>query len=255
MTTTIPAPLASAPVVDTRPVPFTRLARVELRKMIDTRSGLALLAIVVLAGLAAIGATIAWGTGPDSLVGFLGSAVLPLSLLVPVIGIMGATAEWTQRTGLMTFTLEPRRGRVVTAKIVAAVVLSVVVLAATVFASALATVAVGGAWDATAAVLAGVAFGVILYVLQGVAFGMALLNTPSAIVASLVLPTVWTIVATLSAGFRSVAQWLDLTSAIGPLTSGAMTGTDWAHLASSAAVWIGLPLAVGTWRVMTREVK
>ena len=48
------------------------------------------------------------------------SATLPLAMLLPVIGIMAATAEWTQRTGLVTFTLEPRRGRVVLAKALAA---------------------------------------------------------------------------------------------------------------------------------------
>ena len=44
-------------------------------------------------------------------------------MLLPILGIMAATAEWTQRTGLVTFTLEPRRGRVVLAKALAALVL------------------------------------------------------------------------------------------------------------------------------------
>ena len=52
-------------------------------------------------------------------------------LLLPVIGVMAMTSEWTQRTALTTFTLSPRRVRVQLAKFVSAIVLSVVVLTAT----------------------------------------------------------------------------------------------------------------------------
>ena len=34
-----------------------------------------------------------------------------------------------------------------------------------------------------------------------------------------------------------------------------MAGQDWARLATSAAVWVLLPLAIGTYRVLHREVK
>ena len=63
---------------------------------------------------------------------YLGLSVLPMAILLPVLGIMSATQEWSQRTGLTTFTLEPRRGRVVTAKVVAAALLGLIVIAATV---------------------------------------------------------------------------------------------------------------------------
>ncbi|WP_420122512.1 ABC transporter permease [Nakamurella sp.] len=240
---------------DLRPVPFRRTTRVELRKMVDTRAGRWLLAIVTAAGLATIAATLIWSSGPHGLTDFLGYAAFPLSLLLPVIGIMGATAEWTQRTGLVTFTLEPRRGRVVAAKLVAAVLLGLAVLAAAVAASALATMATGSAWDLTLPMLAGLAAGLLLFVLQGVAFGFAFLNTPAAIVASLLLPTVWTIVGGLVPSVQRASEWLNLTVTTGPLLNGTMAGDDWAKLAASAALWIGLPLAVGTWRVLTREVK
>jgi len=39
-------------------------------------------------------------------------SVLPQSWLLPVLGIMAVTSEWTQRTGLVTHTLEPRRSRI-----------------------------------------------------------------------------------------------------------------------------------------------
>ena len=115
-------------------------------------------------------------------------------MLLPIIGVMAATAEWSQRTGLVTFVLEPRRGRVVLAKALAALGLAVVVLVAAVAASALANVAGGtGEWDLTAAVAGGTVLALLVYVLQGVAFGLLFLNTPVAIVSVLVLPTVWSI--------------------------------------------------------------
>jgi ABC-2 type transport system permease protein len=256
-TATAPTPVSDPvlPVLDSRPVPFVRLTRVELRKTVDTRAGLWLLVIVAAAALAIIGGTLIWSAGPHSLSEFLTSTVLPLSLLVPIIGVMAATAEWTQRTGLVTFTLEPRRGRVVAAKVVAALLLGLVVLAATLLASVLATLVAGAAFDVGGLTVAGLALGVLLYVLQGVAFGMALMNTPAAIVASLVLPTVWMIASGLISGIETVSEWLNLNNALIPLMYGEMTGTAWAHLATSAALWIGVPMAIGVRRVLTREVK
>lgn len=258
MTTTVAPTRPSrpaTPATDLRPIPFTRTARVELRKMVDTRAGRWLLAAVTGAALATIGAVALWSAGPHSLAAFMTSAATPLSLLLPIIGIMGATAEWSQRTGLITFTLEPRRGRVVAAKLVAAVLLGLAVVAVTLTASALVTAATGAAWELTLPALAGLALTLLLFVLQGVAFGFAFLNTPAAIVTSLMLPTVWMILSTLSSGVATAGQWLDLGVTTGPLLSGTMTGTDWAHLGTSVLLWIGVPLALGTWRVLTREVK
>ena len=43
-----------------------------------------------------------------------------------MLGILAVTSEWGQRTALVTFTLEPHRGRIVIAKLVATVVLGAV---------------------------------------------------------------------------------------------------------------------------------
>lgn len=257
--TTIPAlapPSTTVPpVLDDQPVPFIRTTRVELRKMVDTRAGAWLMAIVTLSGLAMIVGTLIWGGEPHSLNDFVGSTVLPLSVLLPVVGIMGATAEWTQRTGLVTFTLEPRRERVVAAKLVASVLLGLGVFAAALLAAVAATLATGSAWDLSVSVLTGLVLGLLLFVLQGVAFGFALLNTPVAIVASLLLPTLWTIAGGLIPAVQRVSDWLNLNTTTMPLMTGEMTGTDWARLGTSVLLWVGVPLGIGTWRVLTREVK
>lgn len=251
-TTTAPTPLAGPPGV-----PFSRTFRAELRKMVDTRAGrwmvivMAAVAVLILAGF------VIWGPAEDaSFRGLLELATLPLALLLPIIGVMAATAEWSQRTGLVTFVLEPRRGRVVLAKALAALVLAVVVLAAAVAAAAVANLVGGtGEWDVTAAIGGGMLLALLIYVLQGVAFGLLFLNTPVAIVSVLVLPTVWSIATTAVSSLEEVGTWLNLDLVTRPLFTGDMAGRDWAQLATASAVWVLLPLAVGTHRVLHREVK
>jgi ABC-type transport system involved in multi-copper enzyme maturation permease subunit len=251
------APTAPTPL-DGRPgVPFARTFRAELRKMVDTRAGrwmvivMAAVAVLILAGF------VIWGPAEDaSFRGLLQLATLPLAMLLPIIGIMAATAEWSQRTGLVTFVLEPRRGRVVLAKALAALVLAVVVLAAAVAAAAVANLVGGnGEWDLTAAIGGGVLLALLVYVLQGVAFGLLFLNTPVAIVSVLVLPTVWSIATMAVSSLEEAGRWLNLDLVTQPLFEGEMAGQDWARLATACAVWVLLPLAVGTYRVLRREVK
>jgi hypothetical protein len=95
----------------------------------------------------------------------------------------------------------------------------------------------------------------VLGLLQAVGFGLSLLNTPAAIVAYLVLPTVWTILGSLVSWLREAAQWLDLGATTEPLLEGSMSGQQWAQLGTSALLWVALPLAFGTWRVLRGELK
>jgi len=245
-----------------RPVPFTRLVHVELRKIVDTRAGLWMLIVIAAVAALAVGVLLFTGAPEELTFGtFLGIIGLPLVLLLPILGIMAATSEWSQRTGLLTFTLEPRRGRVVAAKLVAGILLGLVLIAVAMAAAALANV-IGmtardgaGSWAVPAGVVIGLVTGLTIFVLQGFGFGFLLLNTPAAIVASLVLSTAWTIASSMSQRLNEIAVWLDLNRVVEPLFSGRMAGSDWAHLATGAGFWVVLPLAIGTWRVLTREVK
>ena len=54
---------------------------------------------------------------------------IPVSLLVPVLAISSITSEWSQRTGLVSFTLEPHRMRVVWAKYATVLILALATLA------------------------------------------------------------------------------------------------------------------------------
>lgn len=266
MTTTIPtvptAGVTTSRHQHLRSVPFVRLVRVETRKLVDTRAGRALLIVigVITAGVIAL---LLRTMPPDGLTFAhltLASAV-PQGFLLPILGVLAATGEWTQRTGLVTFTLEPRRGRVAAAKLVAAGLVGLSAVGAALVLGALTNV-VGmiwfdgdGSWSLPAAQLGGAVVLQLIGVAQGVAFGLALQSSIVAIVAFLVLPTVWSVVGSLVSRLEPLLPWLDLGEATSPLLDGAMKATDWAHVGTAALVWLALPYAIGVLRLTRREVK
>lgn len=257
---TVTAPESTSParpaLADVGGVPFHRLVVIELRKAVDTRAGTWLMIVMAAISLVVVGAYALWGPeGEQSFGILLGLTSVPLAMLLPIVGIMLATQEWSTRTGLVTFTLEPRRGLVISAKLIASLILGLVVMAAAFAAAALVTGVTGGDWTLTGISAWGLVLAVCIYVLQGAGFGLAFLNTPFAIVASLVLPTAWQIATSLVTKLTDVAPWLDLDRTTGPLTEGGMSGQDWGKLATSVLVWVGIPIAVGTWRVLRREIK
>lgn len=173
-------------------IPFGRLVRLEVRKMVDTRAGRWLLIVMAAIGFLVSAVLVVWGEDVDQTFGsYLSFIALPLTVLLPIMGIMSATQEWSQRTGLATFTLVPRRGRIVAAKVGASVVLTLALVLAGALAASLATLVSGGDFTLAGLSVIGVVLSAVIFTLQGVAFGSAFLNTPAAIVAVLVLPTVW----------------------------------------------------------------
>ena len=241
-------------------IPLFRLVLVEMRKLADTRSGMWLLIVIGLASVAT--GLILLFAAPDSeqtFTAFVTFAQLPAGILLPVLGILAMTSEWTQRTALTTFTLEPRRGRVVAAKLVAAIVIAVVAaLSAFVFAAAFNLIAEAaggdGSWTITWQLVAQCIVLQVLYVLMGSAFGALLMNSPVAIVTFFALPMVWTILGETVRSLKTAAGWLDINLTTVPMTAGVMTAGEWGRLGVSAAVWVLLPLILGTIRVLRREV-
>lgn len=245
-------------------VPFGRLVRLELRKLIDTRAGRWLLAAIGLATLAIVVILMFTGTvGRDTdFRTFLAATSIPQGILLPILGVMTVTAEWSQRTGLVTFTLEPRRLRVAWSKLVAACLMGLVAILAAVVLAAAATALTelvrGGdpAWwnGDTAEGLVGLVVAQLVGVAIGVAFGMLIQNTPGAIVAYLFIPTVWSMVSTIS-WMQTVGEWADTNQTLSPLIDGNISGMQWAHLAVSVLIWVVVPLTAGMWRVTRSEVK
>lgn len=243
----------------TKPVSLATLVKVEIRKMWDTRAGLWLL--IAIAAITLIVLTIFWFAADQNertIFSFLGVMGTPQGMLLPVLGILLVTQEWGQRTGMVTFTLEPHRGKVIAAKILAATVFGIAAVAlAFVFGSLGA--AIGGAAEPFANYGVDDVFKLLLMqvvnVLIGIAFGLMFLNSPAAIVSYFVLPTAIAIVTNLVSWLRDIAPWID-GSAMEPLYEGAhMSGENWGQLATYIAFWMVLPLAIGLWRVMRAEVK
>ena len=130
MTTLDPAPPTCptlSPAAPAQPgIPLSRIVTTELRKMFDTRSGFWLMASIGILALLATAAVIAFSSDdrPDlHLIRHRG--VLPDDGCPAVIAILSVTSEWSQRSGLTTFTLVPHRGRVVAAKAIASVTVAV----------------------------------------------------------------------------------------------------------------------------------
>lgn len=253
-------PRETLDVSATRPVPLSRLVRVEMRKMRDTRAGTWLLAIVAGIAVLVTVAMFVWGD-PDSrtFLDLLGLAGVPLSFALPVLGILLICSEWGQRTALVTFTLVPHRGRVLGAKVVAALLFAGAGLVVAAVPAALLAL-VGGAahpWaDVSVLVLVRILAAFVLGVLWGLAFGAALLNSALAIVAYFVVPTVISLVGGIWAGLADKLAWVDLNQSSGFLFSAdAVSGSEWAHLGTGVLLWVVLPGAIGTWRVLRSEVK
>lgn len=244
----------------TAAVPLGRLVKVELRKMVDTRAGLWLII-----GVAAVTALVMGlflflaPEGERTLRGFLGVVATPQGLLLPVLGILLVTQEWGQRTGMVTFTLEPNRGKVIWAKVVAACVLGLLAVGLAFLLAALAAL-LGGAPDAFGGVGVDDTGKFVLLqltgILQGLAFGLILLNSAAAIVAYFVLPIAFSILVSLWTAMADVAPWVDLGTAQVPLFEGGdLTGEQWARVVTTFALWVVLPFVLGLWRVSRAEVK
>lgn len=247
-------------ISQTARVPLTRLIKVELRKMVDTKAGMWLLLtaaalsliIVIITGLAGHASDKTFG-------GFMGATGFPQSYLLPILGTLLITQEWGQRTAMVTFTLEPVRGRVLIAKVVAAILIGFAAIAVAIAAAALATTIFGsaGRWDDFAA-FDFVKFAIFesTRILMGLVFGLLFLNSAGAIVTSFVLPIAFSIVANLWSLLSDKAPWIDLATAMGPLVdSGNPSAKEWAQFGVTAFVWVVIPFAIGSWRMLRAELK
>jgi hypothetical protein len=239
---------------------MARLTYVELRKLADTRSGLWLLIVI---GLAAAGtAAIMLLASPDeeqTFAGLFAFGLVPASVLLPVLGILSMTSEWSQRTALTTFTLTPARGRVIAAKLIAAVLIAIATTAAAAALSAAGNlIAIGtggdGSWHIEASLIGQLLVNQVAFVLMGSAFGALLMNPPLAIVLYFAVPTAWTVLGEMVKWLHTAAGWLDINMTSVPLSEPDMTGGEWARFGVAAAVWVLLPLVLGTVRVLRREV-
>lgn len=257
-TTTLSAPIrVNTAGVHARPG-LGRLVAVELRKMVDTRAGFWLQAVMVALTVVVVVVRLLVGDGADhTFQSVLDAGLQPSAVLLPVLGILLVTSEWSQRTGLITFVLVPVRSRVLGAKLVASLllavamlVISVVVVAAGVLVS---SPGVEGTWSDAAPLIGQSAVYLTTGMVAGVALGAMLLAAAPAIVLRFALPTAWMALVSLPV-FSGVAPWVDYAGAVGQMTEYVMSATQWAHAGASLVIWMVLPLLIGAWRITRREI-
>jgi ABC-2 type transport system permease protein len=233
-----------------------RLIAVELRKAVNTRAGFWLqVAMVVLTAVLVIGRLVTGTAADHTFAAVINIGVQPAAVLLPVVGVLLVTSEWSQRTGLITFSLVPVRSRVVIAKLAASLVLATGLFLISVAMVALGVLAAGpeGAF-ADAWVMTGQsAVFVITGIVTGFAFGSIVLASAPAIVALFALPVAWAAAASLPV-FKSVAPWVDTLQALGPLHRVVIGATQWEQAGTALLLWMVLPLVIGMWRITRRPI-
>ena len=262
------APPAVVPPARTAParIPLGRIIGVEMRKMFDTRSGFWLMASIVITSVLATAAIIVFA--PDDQLTFDNFAAAigaPMTVILPMIGILAVTSEWSQRSGLTTFTLVPHRGRVLRAKFLAATAVGVVSMFVALVVGVLGTLAgsaiagVDAVWDVSAAHFTLIVLGSVLGMLFGFMLGLLIRNSAGAVVTyfvyTLVLPPLLGLLAANQKWFADLQPWVDYGFAQRPLFDGSVSSQQWQHLAVSGGLWFLLPMALGLFIVRRAEVK
>jgi ABC-2 type transport system permease protein len=249
-----------------RPIPLSRVVSVELRKMFDTRSGFWLMASIAIAAVAATIAVIIFAPDDELTYETFTAAIgFPMSVILPMIAVLSVTSEWSQRSGLTTFTLVPHRSRVILAKAIATVTVAVTSMALAMVIGVLgnligSTIAgVPTVWNSTPMDLIYIVLGNVLGLLVGFMLGVLIRNSPGAIVAyfvySLVLPSLFSLLAANADWFRTRQPWVDFNYAQTALFNGDLTAEQWANLGVAGTIWLIVPLAVGLSLVLRSEVK
>ena len=249
-----------------RRIPMSRVVSVELQKMFDTRSGFWLMASIVITAVVATGAVILFAPDDQLTYDTFAAAIgFPMTVILPMIAILSVTSEWTQRSGLTTFTLVPHRRRVITAKAIAAVAVGAAAIPLAFAIGALGNLlgtAITGTdlvWNLSFVDAVLITFADVLGLLVGFMLGVLIRNSAGAIVAyfvySLLFPTMFGLLAQSQEWFKSLQPWVDFNFAQGFLFNNDMTARHWANLATAGTIWLLLPLTVGLVLVMRSEVK
>ena len=247
-------------------IPLRRIVAVELRKSFDTRAGLWLLASVGLASLATTGAVIAWGPADDFTYStFTTTIAFPMSVILPIIAALAVTAEWSQRSGLTTFTVVPHRGRIMLGKAIALVSVALPATALAFIVGAAGNVVaswIGGndtVWDQDLVAVPYVLLSLGLTLAMGLVCGTLVRSSAGAIVAffvfSFVVPPLLGLLAMTQDWFHDVQPWVDLDHQLAELLRGSFDSEQWWQLAATSGLWLVLPLIIGMWTLVRSEVK
>jgi ABC-2 type transport system permease protein len=114
-------------------------------------------------------------------------------------------------------------------------------------------------WDLSVGHAITIVLGNLVSLSIGTMLGMLLRSSAGGLVMYFVLvllvPNLTSLLATSQSWFKDLQPWVDLPFAQTSLFDGMHTGAQWAHVATSLAIWIVVPGFFGLRRVMRSEVK
>ena len=188
-----------------------------------------------------------------------------MTIILPMIAILSVTGEWSQRSGLTTFTLVPHRSRVILAKAISAVGVGVVSMLVAFSVGALGNLlgaAVTGndlVWNLSVGNLLYIMLANVIGMMMGFMLGVLIRNSPGAIVGyfvySFLVPTLFGLLAASQDWFHDIQGWVDFQYSSSALFDGGLTSEQWANIGVSGLFWFIIPLVVGVWLVLRSEVK
>lgn len=235
--------------------------------MFDTRSGFWLMASIVIVALLATVGVILFAPNSELTYSTYAQAIrFPVAVILPLIAILSITSEWSQRSGLTTFTLVPHRSRVILAKALSSVAVGLasvlVALAIGAVGNLVGTALTGTAlvWDASLVDCLQFVLGNVLGLMIGFMLGVLIRASSAAIVTYFVysglLPTVFGL-AVSQEWFRDLQPWVDIQFAQSTLFvfEGPLSGEQWANIGVTGVIWLVIPLMVGLRFVLRSEVK
>ena len=247
-------------------IPLSRVVRVELRKMFNTRSGFWLIASIGITGRLATIATIAFASDQNlTYYNFAKAIGFPITVILPMVALLSITSEWSQRRGLTTFTYVSSRRRVVWAKTLSAVIIAVASMLFAFAAGAVGNV-VGSTiadtstvWDLSVGHALTIVLGNLVSMSIGTMLGMLLRSSAGGLVMYFVLvllvPNLTSLLAASQDWFKHLQPWVDLPFSQTHLFDGMQNGTQWAQVATAFTLWVVVPGFFGLRRVMRSEVK
>jgi hypothetical protein len=114
-------------------------------------------------------------------------------------------------------------------------------------------------WDVAPSQFALIVLANVLGMAIGFMLGVLIRNSAAAIVGyfvySLVLPTVFAMLAAFQEWFRDLQPWVDFNFAQSRLFDETLTGEQWSQLGVSGLLWLVLPLTIGLLTLRRSEVK
>jgi ABC-type transport system involved in multi-copper enzyme maturation permease subunit len=224
------------------------------------------MASLAITGLLDMFATVVFAPDADlTYYNFTKAVGFPITVILPMVALLSITSEWSQRSGLTTFTYVSSRRRVIWAKTLSSVI---VAIASMLFAFVIGAVGnvVGSTiagtstvWDLSVGHALTIVLGNLVSMSIGTMLGMLLRSSAGGLVMYFVLvllvPNLTGLLAASQHWFQELQPWVDLPFAQTSLFEGMHTGAQWAHVATTFAIWIVVPGFFGLRRVMRSEVK